>query len=126
MNDLLYFTLLVGGVITLSGGLQAVVTKKWLTINYKKTTSDSIGTLFARVWGVNVFMLGALMITASQTPTYATVIALASIFSKGLLSLIIAFSEQGRLRQPMKVVMLLDSLIALLLTAGLIGETLAL
>lgn len=120
MNDLLSNTLLWGGIITVTAGLQGIILDKYFQLSYKLTITEAIGRLFSRVWGFNTFMLGALMIAASQYSELTTAITIAAIFSKVLLIGTILFAENGSLKSPMKAIIGVDSIMVLLLTYGLI------
>lgn len=120
MNELLSNTLLWGGIITLTPGLQGIMLDKFLQLNYKISATEAIGRLFSRVWGINTAMLGVLMIVASQNTALATIIAIAAIFSKTVLIGSILFTEQGALRGPMKAVIGVDGIMVLLLTYALV------
>lgn len=119
MNSLLTSTLLWGGIITLTAGLQGIILDKYLQLSYKISITEPMGRLFSRIWGFNTFMLGALMIAASQNPALVTVITIAAIFSKTLLIGSILLTEHGSLRAPMKAIIGVDGIMVLLLIYGL-------
>ncbi|MFA0088030.1 hypothetical protein [Vibrio sp. 10N.261.51.F12] len=119
MNEVLANTLLWGGIITITAGLQGIFLDKYLQLSYKMSVTESLGRLFSRTWGFNTAILGALMITASQNTALTTVITLAAILSKTLLIGTILFTGNGRLRAPMKSIIAVDSIMTLLLIYGL-------
>ncbi|MGV2989393.1 hypothetical protein ACE1OE_17255 [Vibrio sp. E150_011] len=119
MNEVLASTLLWGGIITITAGLQGIFLDKYLQLSYKMSVTESLGRLFSRTWGFNTAILGALMITASQNTALTTVITLAAILSKTLLIGTILFTGNGRLRAPMKSIIAVDSIMTLLLIYGL-------
>lgn len=120
MNEILENTLLWGGIITLTAGLQGILLDKYLQLNYKMSVTETLGRLFSRVWGFNTAILGALMIAASQNAALVTAITVAAILSKTLLIGSILFTERGSLRVPMKAIIGVDSIMTLLLAYGLI------
>jgi len=120
MNEILEYSLLFGGIVTLTAGLQGITLDKFLQFHYQVPVTEAMGRLFARVWGFNTFILGVLMIVASQMPTLSNTIAVAAMISKILLIITILFSDHGSLRIAMKNIVAIDGVMVLFLFYGLV------
>lgn len=121
LANYLNLILLVGGIVTaLTGLLHAVAPIKSQILFYKQSTNEPVGNMFVRLWGISVLTTGLFMIFASQIPTLAIAVALAAAFSKGLLSVAVFCAENGKMRSPMKVMMVGDFGMAILLILAVI------
>jgi hypothetical protein len=106
--------LVVSGIITLAGGMAALLSPAlFLRLGFAVESPVSSALFFVRHWGVLIVAVAALILYSAYTPTLRAPILVAAAFEKFAIGLLVFFGPVKR-TSAMTAIATVDALFAIL------------